>query len=799
MNAICFHCGDTVPPGAHYPILYQGQPRPACCAGCQAVAQTIIGSGLGQYYTQRDQPASRNEPLPAALLEQIRLYDDPALQQGFVHTESANIREASLLLEGITCAACIWLNEQHVAHLPGVLSASINYTTHRARVRWDDTRIRLSQILEAITAIGYRAQPYDQANEEASRQKRRKTALFRLWVAGLSMMQVMMFAIPGYLAAAGEIEARWQTLMNWASLLLTLPVVAYSCWPFFLNSWRDLRRGRAGMDLPVSIGVLAAFGASCWATLTGQGEVYFDSVSMFVFLLLLGRFLEESVRRKAGDATERLVKLIPAFAHRLDEHGEAHETAVIHLKPGERILVKPGETIPVDGVIENGSSEISEALLTGESRGLPRGTSEKVIGGSINLAAPLVIRIEKVGEATRLAAIVRLLDRALAEKPRLAHLADRVAGGFVAALLAVAAVTWLAWHNIDPARALPITVAVLVISCPCALSLATPAALVAATGRLARLGLLVTRGHALEALAQITDVVFDKTGTLTLGEPRIVSAETLAIPEDEARRIAAALETASAHPLAHAFALEGIAAATDCAAHPGNGISGWIDGMEYAIGHPAFIAAFCQAPAPSEISNHALALASRQQWLASFTLADAVRPGATGAVADLKRLGLGPQILSGDQPPTVVALAAATGIDTYRAGATPEAKLAHLHHLQQAGRLALMVGDGVNDAPVLAAASVSIAMGSGVDVAHAAGDMVLLGNRLESIPAALRIARITRRIIRQNLAWALGYNLVAIPFAVSGHITPWLASLGMAMSSLLVVLNALRIAHAKED
>lgn len=798
MNAKCFHCGDSVPDGAHYPIRYHDQKQPACCAGCQAVAQTIIDSGLGQYYAQRDQPASRSEPLPAEILEQIRLYDTPALQQGFVHTEAGDVREAALLLEGISCAACIWLNEQHIGLLPGVLSVSINYTTHRARVRWDESRIQLSAILQAIAAIGYRAQPYDQAREEAGWQLRRKAAIFRLWVAGLSMMQVMMFAVPVYLARVGEIEPRWLSLMNWGSLLLTLPVVLYSCQPFFINSWRDLQRRRAGMDLPVSIGVLAAFLASVWTTVIGHGEVYFDSVSMFVFLLLLGRYLEEAARRRAGDATERLVKLVPAFAHRLNEHGELHEAPVVQLACGERILVKPGETIPVDGVIESGNGEVSEALITGESRGLQRNVGDKVIGGAVNLAAPLVIRVTHIGEATRLAAIVRLLDRALAEKPHLAQLADQVAGWFVAGLLLVASVTWLIWHSIDPARALPITVAVLVISCPCALSLATPAALIAATGRLARMGLLVTRGHALETLARITDVVIDKTGTLTLGKPDIVQIKPLSASEDQARRIAAALEAASSHPLAQAFFLPGVDAANHCATYAGGGISGWVDGVEYAIGHANFIRSFC-TESNSKQDESGLVLASRNHWLAIFKLEDEIRPDASECVSRLIDQGLSLHLLSGDRAQAVSATATRTGISDFIAATTPEGKLERLQQWQAAGRIVLMVGDGVNDAPVLAAAPVSIAMGGGVDVAHAAGDMVLLSNQLIRIPAAIKVARITRTIIHQNLAWALIYNLIAIPLAVLGWVTPWLASLGMAASSLLVVLNALRITRLKEQ
>lgn len=787
-----------MPEGADYPVTYQGHAELTCCAGCQAVAQTIIDSGLSQYYAQRDQPASRSEPLPAEILEQIRLYDDPALQQNFVLSDHEHIREASLLLEGIRCAACIWLNEQHIGRLPGILSISINYTTHRARVRWDASQTQLSTILQAIEAIGYHAQPYDQARAEAGWQQRRKAGLFRLWVAGLSMMQVMMFAVPTYLSKAGEIEANWLSIMNWASLLLTLPVVLYSCWPFFQASWRDLKRHRAGMDLPVSIGVLAAFLASVWATISGQGDVYFDSVSMFVFLLLCGRHLEEAARRQAGDATERLVKLIPAFAHKLDEKGQAHEAAVAHLQVGDQILVKAGETIPVDGVIINGESEINEALITGESRGRIRRVGDAVTGGAINLLSPITLSVEKIGEATRLAAIVRLLDRALQEKPKLAQTADQIAAWFVSALLLIAGITYLVWQRIDPAHALPITVAVLVISCPCALSLATPAALIAATGRLARMGVLLTRGHALETLSRISDVVFDKTGTLTQGEPRIIATHPIQASEQQARQIAASLEAASSHPLARAFILEGVIAAQNGQTHAGGGISAEIDGIAYAIGNPAFIATFCSAPTPDTIKSTDLALASKNAWLASFTLADQARADAATCIASLAKLKLPTQLLSGDQHATVASLATELGIDLFTAQATPEDKLAYLQQLQNQGKHVLMVGDGLNDAPVLAAAEVSIAMGAGVDVAQAAGDIVLLNNQLSAIPTAIELARFTRHIIRQNLAWALCYNLIAIPFAVCGFVTPWLASLGMASSSLLVVLNALRITRYKE-
>nr|WP_262488318.1 heavy metal translocating P-type ATPase metal-binding domain-containing protein [Iodobacter fluviatilis] len=378
----CFHCGEPLSATDLFPIMYKQIEQATCCAGCQAVATTIIQSGLDSYYAERNRPADRAQPLPDEILAQINLYNDSSLQASFVLNIDSDIREASLILEGISCSACIWLNERHIRKLPGVLSASINYSTHRARVRWDERVIQLSTILQAIAAIGYRAQPYDQAKQEAGWQKQRKSALLRLWIAGLSMMQVMMFSVPIYMSKAGEIAPEWLHLMHWASLILTLPVVLYSAVPFYVSSWRDLKRHRTGMDLPVAIGVLAAFIASCYTLLTGHGEVYFDSVSMFVFLLLTGRYLEMAARRKAGAATEQLVKLIPAFAHKLDGQGTI-EVTVNSLKVGEKILVKSGETIPVDGIVRQGEGAVSEALLTGESLAIPKSTGMYVTGARL--------------------------------------------------------------------------------------------------------------------------------------------------------------------------------------------------------------------------------------------------------------------------------------------------------------------------------------------------------------------------------------------------------------------------------
>ena len=800
----CFHCGDPAPPDLKLSVRYREADRPVCCAGCQAVAHSIIDAGLGDYYEQRDRPADRAEPLPDEMRARLRLYDDPGLQGGFVSsTAGSDEREAALLIEGITCSACIWLNERQIGKVPGVLGVSINYTTHRARVRWDERVVKLSAILQAINSIGYRAQPYDRARQEAAGEKARKSALLRLWVAGLSMMQVMMFTVPVYMAGKGDIGPQWLTLLNWASFLMTLPVAAWSSWPFYVSSWRDLKRGRTGMDLPVSIGVLSAFIASTWNLIHGSGEVYFDSVSMFVFLLLAGRYLEERARRRAGAALEQLAGLLPGFAHRLLADNSTEEVAVIHLKPGDHVLVKAGETIPVDGEILHGQSEVDEALLTGESLPLRKIAGDSVTAGTVNHGSPLQVVATRVGETTRLSGIVRLLDKALAEKPRVALVADRVAAWFVGALLLAAAGTWAYWHAHNPQHALAITIAVLVISCPCALSLATPAALTAATGQLARRGLLIARGHTLDALAEITDVVFDKTGTLTHGQPQRTGQVTLQGDADHLLKVASALEAHSEHPLARAFAATedtAILAALDVQNYPGGGLTGEVDGVRWAIGHAGFVQEKMALALPTldiAANSTPVWLASTDGRIARFDLADTARADAAAAVAALQQHGLQTHVLSGDQPSPVQTLASQLGISNVTAQATPEGKLAVIRQLQQQGRRVLMVGDGVNDAPVLALSDASIVMGSGVDVAQTVGDAVLYDSALAHIPYAIELAQRTRQVIRQNLWWALIYNLVALPLAMAGWVTPWVASLGMAASSLLVVSNALRLAGGR--
>jgi Cu2+-exporting ATPase len=794
----CFHCGLPVPLGAHYEVEIDHQLQPMCCRGCQAVASAIISGGMGDFYRYRTGKSPQGRELVPEELSELALYNRDDLQQTFVQHKAGEQREASLILEGIVCAACVWLNERHVKALPGVIDFSINYSTHRARVSWDNQRIRLSEILEAISAIGYHAHPFDPGRQEALYRQEKTRALRRLAVSGVVMVQVMMLAVALY---AGDYEGMDPTLKHFlraVSLALTLPVMLYAAQPFFISAWRDLKRRQAGMDVPVSLAIGGAFGASAWSTLSGSGEVYFDSVTMFTFFLLAGRFLEMGARHRAGQAAEELVKLLPVTAARLGEDGE-QRVPVADLAPGDRVLVRPGESVPADGRVVEGRSSVDESLLTGESVPRLRQHGDLLVGGTVNNESPLVMEIEQVGEATVLSAIVRLLDRAQTEKPAVAQLADRVAGWFVLALLALAgAVAWWWWQH-DPQHAFSVTLSVLVVTCPCALSLATPAALTAATGALTRLGVLTTRGHALETLSRSSHVIFDKTGTLTEGRLCLQGVELLGeFSRERCVEIAAALEQSSEHPIAVALRAEGVdlIRAERVNATPGSGIEGIVDGRIYRIGVPDYVRelqsdrpdAAGRAPAPVGV-----VLGDAQGLLAQFELSDRVRPEAAEAVAELKQLGLNVELLSGDEAGIVRRVADQLGIERFQSRCRPEDKLARVQALQAQGAVVAMIGDGVNDAPVLAAAQVSLAMGGGTQLAHASADMVLLSEHLPHLPAAIRTARRTRVVIRQNLIWALLYNVVALPLAAAGQIEPWMAALGMSASSLVVVANALRL------
>lgn len=803
-KAACFHCGLPCPESTSYSVKITDEERAMCCPGCQAVAQAIVDNSLEDYYKYRTEQSITADNLIPEELEQLQLYDNSKLQDQFVTSSSSHpeIKNASLILEGIICAACVWLNEQHVSHLTGVKSFSINYSTQRARISWDDSQIKLSEILKSISSIGYRAHPFDPGRHESIQKRERQRALIRLSVSGLGAMQVMMLAIALYAGDYSGIDSDMKLFFRWVSALIATPVVFYSAQTFFIGAWRDLKRKNLGMDVPVAIAIGGAYLASIWATLTNSGQVYFDSVTMFTFFLLLGRFLELRARQRSGEVADALVKLLPVMAARIGANG-IEQVLVNELNLNDSVRVKPGETIPADGVIIDGQTSIDESLVTGESYPLRRLENENVIGGTVNIESPIVIKITKIGEETVLAGIQRLLDRAQTEKPHIALLADKVASVFVGVILIVAAVVGFIWWQIDSERAFWIVLSMLVVTCPCALSLATPAAMTAATGALTRLGMLVTHAHALETLAKVDTFVFDKTGTLTQGLLALKETKLIgSLSETQCKKIATSIEQASEHPVAKAFQClsSDLLVTKNIQAKVGDGVEAVIDNVRYRIGKRNWVSDIVGMPLEEKANNtnknqiqSQIYLANEKEWLAVFTLEDNIRDDAKSMIDDLEKLNINTILLSGDQDSVVRNTASTLDIQIMHSEQSPDDKLSVIKGLQQQGHIVAMVGDGVNDAPVLAAAQVSIAMGSGTQLAQASSDMVLLSENLNHLQESIVHARKTIKVVKQNLSWAVIYNLTALPLAALGFIAPWLAAIGMSASSLFVVLNALRL------
>jgi len=793
-EAMCFHCGETHSANPQWRHVVEGRERTFCCAGCLAVAQTIDAAGLAPYYRQRTTAVR-----PAGIDE--GKYEREAAQAaagGLVVAVAPGRHEAALLLEGLHCGACVWLIETWLARKPSIEEISVNFATRRARVRWRGDAQDLASVLRDIAVIGYRAYAYDPVRREALLRRETRALMLRMGVALLASMQVMMLAVPVYLAQ-DIVEPELKSLLDWASFAMTLPVVAYSAAPFFTGAWRSLRARMPGMDVPVAIGVAGAFAASAWSTFTGRGDVYYDSVTMFVALLLVARFCEHRARAKAARTIESVARELPSTADRL--RGSAIDTvAADSLVDGDLVRVAAGATVPADGVVVEGASSVEEALLTGESRPLRKLVGDPLLAGSINRESPLVMRVTAAGRSTTLASLARLVERAADARPRSVRLAEYAAAWFVGILLIVAAGTALYWSAHDASRMLPIVFSVLVVSCPCALSLATPAAMATAAGALGRLGVVAVRPDAIESLARADHVVFDKTGTLTVGRPRLAALDVQGRLDREAcLAIAAALEAGASHPLEEAFRpFGGIPPPDvhDIVAVPGEGVEGRIAGRRYRCGRPSWVGEIAYpAPAPHAPDEAiVVALADERGWLATFVLEDALREGSGPLVRTLRELRMTVTLLSGDRAPVVRRIAEQAGIVHWRAELRPNDKGAFVRTRQQEGARIAMIGDGLNDAPALAQADVSIAMGDAAALTRWTADIVVLGDDVRRIGDAFAIARRTLAIVRENVGWAVAYNVVAIPLAAVGLVSPFAASIGMAVSSLVVVGNALRLA-----
>ncbi|WP_237475534.1 heavy metal translocating P-type ATPase [Vibrio tetraodonis] len=785
----CYHCGEEVPDNTNFNVEILGQKRVMCCPGCESVAQTILDSGLVSYYQYRTTPAQKAELIPEQLQTLIH-YDNEEVQSEFVrHKEQHS--EVTLSLEGVSCAACAWLIEKQLASQNGVVSMRVNTTTHRAVLVWDKAQAQLSELLSAIHRLGYKAAPFEADKQEATYHKQMKQYLYRLGIAGLATMQVMMLAVALYLEVFGDLEPEFKNYFRWVSLIFATPVMLYSALPFYINAWRSIQGKTLGMDVPVSLAMIFAYVSSLIATVTESGEVFFESISMFAFFLLLGRFLEMRARRKAAAASGNLLKLIPAMATRLD--GE--QVPVKTLKVGDRIRVLPGENIPSDGKIVLGRVHIDESMLTGESIPVVKNVDDYVYAGTMNGEESFELEVTSTKADSMISSIIRLQDEAQLSKPRIAQIADVVARYFVAVILITAASTWTYWHQTKPDDAFWIMLSVLVATCPCALSLATPTALTCATSRLGNLGILLRKGHVFETLCKVNHLVIDKTGTLTHGEIVISDVQTFSsLSEIEVSQIASSIESHANHPIARAF---------DTYRNPnihvsdveniiGSGLLGNYRGSIIKIGSASFVLDTHHTTKPNQIY-----MSLDGEHIATFTYQDPIRAESKAFIDRFQQAGISVTLLTGDSHQNAELTANEIGIKKVVSEAKPEDKLNYLNSLDKT-EITMMLGDGINDAPTLAGAHLSVAMGGGTDAAKASADMVLLGDQLDRVLAARDLALQTRNVIRENLAWSLGYNALILPLAVAGLVAPYFAVIGMSASSIIVVSNSLRLLKEKQ-
>lgn len=823
---LCFHCGEIALEGNRWSLEIDGAEQTMCCPACKAVAETIINSGLKDYYRHRtalpEISPQQKRQASDDVREELKLYDEKAIQQPFVrhikNEQKENVSEAVLVITGISCAACAWLIEHRLRQINHVNSANLNLTTHRLIIHWLSDEIQLSQILEEIHQLGYQAHPFSATQAEAQRVQESKTAFRRLAAAGFATMQVMMLAVPLYVGELRGILAQYEIFLRAASMLFATIVVLYSARPFFSAALRDIKARHLTMDVPVSIAILLAYFSSVWSTVNQGPEIYFDSVCMFTFFLLTGRFFEMRARHRMSQAGNNLLDLMPSAATKSTDTGE-YVIPTSEIKVDDLLIIKPGQKIPADGIVISGHSAVDEAALTGEYLPIDKVSGDALIGGTHNVESQLTMRVTATGVDAELNTIMRLMDRAQQEKPAIAIFADKVASRFVAAVLILASIISVSWYFIDPSQAFWITLAVLVVTCPCALSLATPTALTAATASLREQGFLISKGHVLEGLTQIDRIIFDKTGTLTRGElslEQIVPATTdVTMSEEMAFIIASSLEQHSNHPIARAFNSKLLIDAKDIKQVSGKGITASLtskvfinseaimkehfENKVFSIGRADFVFPDEHTLPPIKDDRQWILLADQKQPLYWFALSDTLRQGAAPMVQQLNSLGIKTTILTGDPSAQVESVAEALKIKSVYKGLSPEEKLTLASQWQQEGQKIMMVGDGINDVPTLARADIAVAIGQASDLTKTNADAVITNNNLMTLIHALNKGQKTSAIIRQNIYWALLYNAAALPLAALGFIPPWAAAIGMSVSSLIVVGNALRLLSADKQ
>jgi len=799
MTNHCFHCSEAVPKGIHLIVFINNADQPMCCLGCQSVAQTIVDNGLTQYYSVRTEPANKGQTLIPEQLQKNKLLDEAVLQSEFVFQDGKQSKEAILTIDGISCAACAWLIEMQISKLSGLLSINVNATSQRATIKWQDEKLKLSDILLAIENIGYQALPFKANEAELRNKKQSKDFIKRLGISGILMMQIMMIAVGLYFGAFADMAEHNKIYLRWVSFILAIPIIFYGALPFYIGAIKALKVKRLSMDVPVSIAIILAFSASAWATITQQGEVYFESVSMFTFLLLIGKFLEFRARSRAAQVSANLLKLMPMTAIRLSSADIKNSSEVLvaakQLIKDDIVLIKPGEIVPADGIILLGESQLNEAMLSGEQLPISKTINDKVFAGTINGDGNITVQVKKVSNESFLSQLIRLSEQSQAHKPKLARLSDKIAQYFVALILLTSIATALYWQQHLPEEAFWITLSVLVATCPCALSLATPTALTCATTRLNREGIMIKSAHVMETLPKIDCFAFDKTGTLTTGEFSIADVEVFSdADKQEVLAIAAALEAHSEHPIAKPFSQhrDFLIKPTQIKVHSGKGINGVINEASYAIGKVSWLITSENKHSNNQLDNATCILTKNKVIIAAFYLVDEVRQEAKEVLAQLSQHNK-TLLLSGDSQSACDALCKSLTIDHVHGGLSAHDKMQHITQAESQGRNIVMTGDGVNDSPVFGAAHVSIAMGCGADITKSGSDVILLNNKLTSIISLLKVAKKTQRIIFQNYLWAFGYNAIVLPLAVMGYITPYMAVIGMSASSILVITNSLRL------
>ncbi|MFQ3210227.1 MAG: Cu2+-exporting ATPase [Colwellia sp.] len=824
MTSKCFHCNEAVPIGINLLVEISHIQQPMCCIGCQAIAKTIVENGLAQYYTVRTEHAHKAQALVPEQLQKNKLLDEAVLQSEFIYQDEG-YKEAILTIDGISCAACAWLIEMQLDKLNGLLSINVNATSQRATVRWQDDAVQLSDILLAIESIGYQAMPFKANDTEIKNKKQSKEFIKRLGISGILMMQVMMIAVGLYFGAFADMSQHSKIYLRWVSFILTIPIVFYGALPFYTGAIKAIKAKRLSMDVPVSIAILLAFFASAWATMTQQGEVYFESVSMFTFLLLIGKFLEFRARSHAAQVSANLLKLMPMTASKVVTsnnnvtlsdniqsidlaNNNLQTTEIIvaakQLVQGDIIIIKPGEIVPADGIITSGLSQLNEAMLSGEQLPISKTVNDKVFAGTINGDGNIIVQVKQASNQSFLSQLIRLSEQSQAHKPKIAKLSDKIAQYFVALILLTSIATAIYWQQHMPEEAFWITLSVLVATCPCALSLATPTGLTCATTRLNRAGIMIKGGHVMETMPQINCFAFDKTGTLTTGEFTISNVELLdknsSYSQEQILALAAALEVHSEHPIAKPFSehRDYNLTAKQVTVHSGQGVTGTINNIDYAIGKAtwleelASLATFQTVSSKLNVNSASCILMANKKAIAAFYLVDKIRDDAFETLTTLNKKNK-TLLLSGDSQIACNTLTKALPVNSVFGGLSAQDKMQYIKDAQAQDYKVAMVGDGVNDSPVFGAAHISIAMGCGADITKSGADVILLNNKLSSINTLIQVSHQTRRIILQNYLWAFGYNAIVLPLAVAGYITPYMAVIGMSASSILVITNSLRL------